>query len=152
LTDLYGPIPFREASNAKLQGINSPKYDQQQTVYEGLLNDLEEASSLLGATNETVVGDILFGSDILRWKKFATGLMVRLLMRQSNKVDPSDALTNILSNPTNYPLFESHADQAALQYIADTRGNAMPLFTKSNSDYATSTRVSKNLIDYLNLL
>lgn len=152
LTDLYGPIPFREASNAKLQGINSPEYDQQQTVYEGLLNDLEEASSLLGATNETVVGDILFGSDILRWKKFATGLMVRLLMRQSNKVDPSDALTNILSNPTNYPLFESHADQAALQYIADTRGNAMPLFTKSNSDYATSTRVSKNLVDHLKLL
>src|SRR5690606_18560932 len=55
-------------------------------------------------------------------------------------------------NPSNYPLFESNADQAALQYIADTRGNAMPLFTKSNSDYATSTRVSKNLIDYLKLL
>src|SRR5690554_3946660 len=74
LTDLYGPIPFREASNAKLTGINSPRYEQQQDVYEGLLNDLEEASSLLGTTNENVVGDILFSSNIDRWKKFSTGL------------------------------------------------------------------------------
>jgi len=152
LTDLYGPIPFREAANAKLQGINSPKYEQQQAVYEGLLADLEEANSLLGSSNENVVGDLLFGSDIVRWKKFSTGLMIRLLMRQSGKVDPSTALNKILDNPNAYPVFESHAEQAALQYIADTRGNAMPLFVKSNSDYATSTRVSKNLVDYLKLL
>lgn len=152
LTDLYGPIPFREASNAKLQGINSPKYEQQQAVYKGLLQDLEEANSLLGSSNENVVGDILFDSDIVRWKKLSTGLMIRLLMRQSEQVDPSISLNKILSNPTAYPLFSSHEDQAALQYIADTRGNAMPLFLKSNSDYATSTRVSKNLVDHLKLL
>lgn len=152
LTDLYGPIPFREAANAKLNGIYAPRYEQQQAVYAGLLQDLEEASTLLGGTNENVTGDILFNSDISRWKKFSTGLTIRLLMRQSKKVDPSAALTNILNNPTKYPLFTSNADQVALQYIADTRGNAMPLFTRSNSDYATSTRVTKNLVDNLKLL
>ncbi len=151
LTDMYGPIPFREAGNAKLEGINSPRYEQQQAVYAGLLADLEEANSLLGSTSENVVGDILFNSDISRWKKFSTGLMIRLLMRQSKRVDPSAALSNIINNPAKYPLFESNADQAALQYLPD-RSNPMPLFTKSNSDYATSTRVSKNLIDYLKSL
>jgi hypothetical protein len=72
-------------------------------------------------------------------------------MRQSKRVDPSAALSNIINNPAKYPLFESNADQAALQYLPD-RSNPMPLFTKSNSDYATSTRVSKNLVDYLKLL
>jgi hypothetical protein len=152
LTDLYGPIPFREAANAKLQGIASPKYEQQQAVYAGLLADLEEANTLLGSTSENVIGDIIFNSDISRWKKFSTGLMIRLLMRQSKQVDPSPALANILNNPAKYPLFTSNADQAALDYIADSDGNSMPLFTRSASDYVTSTRVSKNLVDNLKLL
>jgi hypothetical protein len=152
LTDLYGPVPFREAANAKLEGINSPKYEQQQAIYEGLLADLEEASSLLGSTSEKIEGDILFGGDIGRWKKFSTGLMIRLLMRQSKQVDPSAALTTILNNPDKYPLFTSNADQAALNYIADSDGNSSPLFTRSASDYVTSTRVSKNLVDNLQLL
>ncbi len=152
LTDLYGPIPFREAASAKLQQIYSPKYEQQQAVYQGLLQDLEEAATLLGSTSENVLGDILFEGDIDRWKKFATGLTIRLLIRQSKKADPTAALTNIINNPTKYPLFTSYRDQAALQYIADTWGNAMPLYPRSNSDYATSTRVSKNLVDNLKLL
>ncbi len=152
LTDLYGPIPFREASSAKLEQIYKPKYEQQQEVYQGLLQDLEEAANLLGSTNENVLGDILFSGNIERWKKFATGLTIRLLIRQSKKVDPTTALTNILNNPAKYPLFTSYQDQAALQYIADTWGNAMPLYARSNSDYATSTRVSKNLIDHLKSL
>ncbi|MCO5234864.1 MAG: SusD/RagB family nutrient-binding outer membrane lipoprotein [Chitinophagaceae bacterium] len=151
LTDMYGPIPFREAANAKLEGINRPAYEQQEAVYAGLLADLEEANSLLGTSDENVLGDILFNSDISRWQKFSTALMIRLLMRQSKKVDPSAALSNILNNPGKYPLFTSNADQAALQYVND-RVNPMPMYLKSNSDYATSTRVSKNLVDYLKLL
>ncbi|HRN55240.1 MAG TPA: SusD/RagB family nutrient-binding outer membrane lipoprotein [Agriterribacter sp.] len=152
LTDLYGPVPFREAANAKLEGINRPKYEEQQAVYQGLLADLEEASSLLGSTSEKVEGDILFSSDISRWKKFSTGLMIRLLMRQSKQVDPSAALANIINNPAKYPLFTSSADQAVLNYIADSDGTTSPLFTRSASDYVTSTRVSKNLVDHLQLL
>lgn len=152
LTDLYGPVPFREAANAKLQEIINPKYEQQEAIYQGLLADLEEASSLLGTTNENIIGDILFNSDLSRWKKFSTGLMIRLLMRQSKQTDPSAALTNILNNPAKYPLFTSNADQVALTYIADSDGNSSPLFTRSASDYVTSTRVSKNLVDNLKLL
>jgi hypothetical protein len=78
--------------------------------------------------------------------------MIRLLIRQSKQVDPSSALANILGNPAKYPLFSSNADQAALNYIADNDENSMPLFTRSSSDYVTSTRVSKNLVDNLKLL
>lgn len=151
LTDLYGPIPFREASNAKLNQVYSPKYEQQEAVYQGLLQDLEEAINLFGSTGETISNDILFNGNIERWKKFATGLTIRLLIRQSKKVNPTTALTNIINNPSKYPLFASHQDQAALQYLA-IWDNSVPLYRRSNSDYATSTRVSKNLIDNLKLL
>lgn len=149
ITDLYGPIPFREAALAKLDGIYSPRFEKQEDVYSGMLRDLEEAATLLGSTNENVIGDILYNGNIQNWKKFNTGLMIRLLMRQSKKVDPTAALTSITGNPTKYPVFANHSEQAALQYIADTRDNNMPLFNRSNSDYSTSTRVTKNLVDHL---
>lgn len=149
LTDLYGPIPFREAAEAKLQGITNPKYEEQQVVYSGILADLEQAVSLIGTTTENVDGDILFGGNLTRWRKFATGLMIRIALRQSKKVDPSSLLNNILSDPNKYPLMTSNADQVALEYIADSDGNSSPLFTRSSSDYVTSTRVSQNLVDYL---
>lgn len=147
LTDLYGPIPFREAANAKLLGITSPKFEQQQAVYAGIIADLEEALTLLGTSSEPVTGDILYNGNITNWKKFATGLSLRLLLRQSKQVDPSAAMKNILANPTKYPLFESHLDQAALQYLIDRPANESPMYRGGNG--ATSTKVSKQLVDYL---
>lgn len=149
LTDTYGPIPFREAGNAKFENIAKPRYAKQEDVYIGLLADLEEAIGLLGTGSEPIVGDILYGGDQDNWKKFATGLMLRLVMRQSNVVDPSAQLGAIVSNPSKYPLFSSYQDQAALQYIADQEANDMPLFHKSASDYSASTRLSQNFIDHL---
>jgi len=149
LTDLYGPIPFREAANAKETGINKPKYEQQEVVYAGLLDDLEQAATLLGTGKETVVGDIMFAGDQERWKKFATGMTLRLLMRQSGRVDPTQRMTAILSNPGKYPLFQSHEEQAALQYLGDRLENEMPFYRDSNSDYGISSRISANLANYL---
>lgn len=149
LTDTYGPIPFREAANAKLEDITKPRYTKQEDVYTGLLADLEEAISLLGSGTEQIVGDILYNGDQQKWKKFTTGLMLRLLMRQSNVIDPSQRMAEILANPAKYPIFESHEEQAALQYIADQQANDVPLYHKSNSDYSTGTRLSQNFIDHL---
>lgn len=148
LTDIYGPIPFREASLVT-NNIATPKYAQQQEVYAGLISDLEEAATLLGNTAENITGDILFNGDVTRWKKFNTALMLRLLLRQSNKVDPTTKMAAVLGNATLYPLFSSHADQVALQYLNDRNENNMPLYHKSNSDYSISQRVSKRMVDYL---
>ncbi|HEX5554138.1 MAG TPA: SusD/RagB family nutrient-binding outer membrane lipoprotein [Chitinophagaceae bacterium] len=51
LTDLYGPIPFREASNAALKDIGKPKYEKQENAYKGILDDLEQANQLLGSSS-----------------------------------------------------------------------------------------------------
>src|SRR5688500_5689339 len=45
-TDAYGDIPYSEAQNGK-EGIFFPKYDTQESIYAGILADLEEANELL---------------------------------------------------------------------------------------------------------
>jgi hypothetical protein len=81
------------------------------------------------------------------WKKFANGLKLRLLLRQSERVDPSAAMKTIVGNPTKYPLFTSNEDQAALQYLTDRPSNESPFYRSGNG--GTSTKVSKQLVDYL---
>ncbi|MFZ6014568.1 MAG: SusD/RagB family nutrient-binding outer membrane lipoprotein, partial [Bacteroidota bacterium] len=142
LTDIFGDIPYSEAVQATAN-INYPKYSTQGEIYAGIFRDLEEANNLLGTTNEAVLGDILYGGDMLKWKKFANSLRVRAAMRISDRVDPTAVLQQIMSDPNAYPIFESFQDQAALQYI-DEFGNQFPRYRAQNS-----SGVSQSLIDRL---
>ena len=143
ITDNFGPIPYTEAAKA-IDDINFPKYDSQQTVYEGILGELEMANQLMDPSKETVVGDILYKGNILGWKKLANSLRMRILLRQSGRVDPSTAMQTIVNNPQMYPVFTSNADQAALQYLMDL-GNQHPSFKGNVSDWSSSSRLSYNM-------
>lgn len=143
ITDNFGPIPYSEAGKAG-SDINFPKYDPQEAVYKGILAELELANELLGTTNELINGDILYNGNITGWKKFANGLRLRILMRQSGRVDPSVEMQKIVGNATAFPLFTSHLDQAALQYLTEF-GNEHPSFRGNVSDWASSTRLSSTM-------
>lgn len=145
ITDNFGPIPYTEAGSAR-EDINFPKYDSQEAVYAGILNELERANSLLGSTTEGVEADILYDGDIQNWKKFANGLHLRILLRQSDRKDPSAEMQKIVGNPSTYPLFSSHLDQAALEYV-DVLPNQHPAYTGNVSDFSSSssTRLALNM-------
>ncbi|MEO9052128.1 MAG: SusD/RagB family nutrient-binding outer membrane lipoprotein, partial [Ginsengibacter sp.] len=87
--------------------------------------------------------------NITHWKEFASGLMLRILMRESNRIDPSVMMQNIVSHPDLFPLFNSNTDQAALQYIADRQENEMPLYRSQSSGYGTGTRITQTFLDEL---
>jgi hypothetical protein len=86
LTDFYGNIPYFGA----LQGMDGgffPEYDQQSEIYPHLLQELEEATAAISATNPDdgfARADIIYMGDIAKWKKFGYSLMLRLAMRVSN--------------------------------------------------------------------
>ncbi len=145
ITDNFGPAPYSEAGNAK-EDVNFPKYDSQEAIYTGILEELAMANGLLGGTTEAVVGDILYDGDVQNWRKFANGLRLRILLRQSDRKDPSAAMQAIVGNPTANPLFTSYADQAALEYLNET-SNAHPAYTGNVSDWSSSssTRLSYNM-------
>jgi hypothetical protein len=151
LTDAYGRIPYSEANT---QGENTPVYDSQEAVYRGLLADLEEANRLIDpGSGQGIRGDILYDGDLLKWKKLANSLRLRLLMRLSEKqgqvdsVDVQAQFSEIVDNPGQYPVFEGNADNAALEYL-DSRPNEWPRHTSRAGTFRTY-RMSQTLTDTL---
>ncbi|WP_373397470.1 SusD/RagB family nutrient-binding outer membrane lipoprotein [Algoriphagus halophilus] len=142
MTDAYGDLPYSEATKAK-ESINYPVFDSQEQIYSNILSELEEANELLGSTNEVIEGDILFEGDVMSWKKFANSLRLRILMRLSDRIDPSEAMQTILSDPTKYPVFTSFEDQAALQYLQDVP-NQHGLYTTRSGSF-DEYRLSENM-------
>ncbi|MCC9135960.1 SusD/RagB family nutrient-binding outer membrane lipoprotein [Pontibacter silvestris] len=152
LTDIYGDIPYTEA----VQGLDNnlaPAYDAQKDVYAGMIADLKAANDMIQVNGSSVSGDILFNGQMLKWKKFANSLSLRLLNRMLGKADsPIDAaaeMERILSNPTQYPVMSSNADITALQYLA-AQPNNNPI--NQNRISRDDHRVSATLVDKLKSL
>jgi hypothetical protein len=146
LTDLFGPIPYSEAWKGAENTL--PKYDSQESIYKDVLAKLAEANTLLDEHGDGIEGDILFDGDILKWKKFANSLRMRLLLRMSGK-DAATAtaeLTKMVGDPSTYPIFESNDDNAALKYLGSAPNNhPMNENRKTRDDH----RVSKTLVDMM---
>lgn len=123
LTDVYGNIPFSEAIQAE-EGIIAPIYDSQEDVYTGVLEMLDDAIAMLG-TSGTIdsTNDIIYGGDAGLWKKFASSLKFRVLMRASGKMSVGSEL-QALVNAGN--LFTSNDEDAKLVYLgADPSANPL---------------------------
>lgn len=159
LTDLYGPIPYSQALKGTAQEpIYTPSYDTQEAVYAGLLADLKTANEKLQVTASggapIVAGaDILYGGDILKWKKFANSLRLRLANRQAAKkpVESRQIINEILNDPATYPVFTSNADNARVLHTANRPSNNEWHETMVQGG-RTDWNVGKTLIDKLNAL
>lgn len=154
LTDMYGPIPYSEAiQGTAATPIYSPKYDSQDAVYAAMLADLKSANAMLTVGGPAVAGDILYSGDILKWKKFANSLRLRLANRQAKKkpAESKAIFTEILGNPTTFPVFTSNADNAQLNC-----STVLPSNNEWNQvmiqDGRTDWNMSKTFIDQMNSL
>lgn len=82
ITDLWGPATYSEAFKPE---IREPKYDTQQTIYNGLLATLDTAVTLLSSTSpvarKPTTNDLLFAGDMTRWVKLARFLQARANLR-----------------------------------------------------------------------
>ncbi|MEL4308893.1 SusD/RagB family nutrient-binding outer membrane lipoprotein [Joostella sp. CR20] len=149
LTDLFGPVPMQEASSAE-EGILYPSFDDQETIYNTLLADLEKANTLYNISEAMVYeSDILFGNDVEKWQKFTNSLHLRLLLRLSNRTELKvyDKLATIINNPSKYPVFENTEESAILKVTGETP-NVSPWGRPQ--DFRLSTKVASFFIDNLN--
>jgi len=144
LTDEYGDIPYSEAGEGLSDRILFPKYDRQQDIYPKIMQELTEAAAALSASGTIETGDVLYGGDITKWKKFAYSLLLRAGMRLS-KVDAAKAQSTV---------------QAALAggVITDNADNAYirhdPNFTQAiggtlNGSEAANYYLTKPFVDQL---
>src|SRR5690606_19178855 len=52
-TETFGMVPYTEAG---VEGILTPQYDTQQTIYKGIIAELDEAMTIIGSTERTGLG------------------------------------------------------------------------------------------------
>jgi hypothetical protein len=118
LTDVWGAIPYSQAvAGTAEEAVYSPEYDSQEAVYAGIIADLDQANSLLNPDGPRIQGDIMFGGDIMMWKKFFNSLRFKLLNRQAHIVGSSAAeMQAMIADPATYPMIESNDEIAQLMY------------------------------------
>jgi hypothetical protein len=109
ITDLYGDVPYFQAGQGFYNKAFFPAYDKQQDIYNDLLKEVSDAVSKLDPAGDKVTGDLFYGGDIAKWKRFGNTLLLRIAMRLS-KVDPTTAQTYVQKAVGN--TMTSNADNA----------------------------------------
>ncbi|NBC82847.1 MAG: SusD/RagB family nutrient-binding outer membrane lipoprotein [Bacteroidetes bacterium] len=155
LTDMWGDVPYSEANRAK-SGITHPKYDTQQEIYQGIINDLDSANIFLSQSNlPAIKGDLIYEGDLEKWRKFGNSLMLRAYIRLS-EIDATTAeagINKIANAPSNYPVFTSNDDNATLSYLSSKpnthpRAEASGYRVGSFNEYRMSETLGEVLADY----
>jgi hypothetical protein len=103
LVDTYGNIPYSEAlKGSATPQILKPKYDDQVTVYESLVTELDAAMALINSSpvDAAEVGsyDIIYQGDMSKWLKFANTLKLRLLVNQSGVAGRASYIAGALAS------------------------------------------------------
>jgi hypothetical protein len=142
LTLLFGDIPYSESisDNAPI----NPVYDKQEDIYYSLIHKLKAAALTIDpssqAESET---DLIFQGDMLKWKKFANTLLIRYAMYMYD-ASPDSAkalLTEILSDPSTYPVMTSNDDNAFFHYDGSEYTSCYYTLTSSKMDEAPFSNI-----------
>ena len=130
LADFYGDVPYTEALKGAQGGdFIYPKYDSQESVYKGIIEDLKAASVLLSKDQTAYEGvnanqDIFYGGDADKWMRLANSLALRYYMRLS-EVDPGYAqagVTEMLSKP----LISNLDEECNMSYVGVSSEDSWP--------------------------
>jgi len=159
IVDLWGPAPYTNAlriSEGDLE-FKTPSYDDEATIYNGILQDLETASNMLGKPANQYEGivsdvDVIYGGDPSKWQKFANSLQLRYYMRISEK-DPSKAQAGF-ERLANAPLILDPSDDANMSYVGNSSSDSWPsnsVYDASGSSYRR-IKMCETLVDVLQTL
>ena len=116
-TSLWEDIPYTEALDGI--GFPNPKFDDQETVLNGVVTMYDEAISLIDAmpaTGNFIISeesDMFYGGNMNAWRVFANSLKLRALMMLKSGGANVDTQINAT---LGQPLMESNDQSAFLDY------------------------------------
>jgi len=151
LTEMFGDIPYSKAMQGTY-GNFKPEYDDQESVYKGILQELEDANNLLDNSKGEIKGDIIYGGVASQWKKLVNAFKLRLLIHLSKKesdanLDIKTQFQNIINDPVKYPLLSSNDDNAQLIFNTTAQDNYYPDF--GYLSLATAVSMEKGFVTIL---
>ena len=142
LTDNFGPIPYSDI--LKTEDV-TVKYDPQETVYDEMFAELDEA--IAGLKNNAGIPasgwsryDLVYYGDIAKWVKYANSLKLRMAMRLSY-VAPATAKAKA-TEAIAAGVITENADNAFM-HPADNR---IALIQNTWGDH----RIAADIISYMN--
>lgn len=150
ISDTFGDAPYTAALNADKGGQEDlfPKYDSQETIYKGIIEELKQANTILSKSvgdykDISKSADVIYGGDPSKWRKLANSLMLRYYMRLSAKLpDYAKAgIQEIMSNQTQYPIFTGITDDAVMAYIGTSSGDSWPANTVQDVSMSNFDRI-----------
>jgi hypothetical protein len=146
VTDLWGDIGYSEALQGRTPSSpTTVRYDPQQAVYTGLLNELTQAQGMFDPTGVRMgAADLIYGGDPAKWKRFANSLRLRMAMRMSQA--DATAGRNAFQAAMAAGVFTGNGDNAVLNYV-DNGVDVHPIFASQRT--APTHGVSATMVDSL---
>lgn len=133
MTLQFGDIPYSEALKGETDEIFTPVYDTQEDVIKGILNELDEANTILKDETASIDGDVIYNGSTNKWRRLINSFRLKVLLSLSSK--ENDTNLNIKSQFSsifqNEPLLSSNQDNAQLVYL-DQTDNRYPEFNSSS--------------------
>lgn len=123
LTDTYGDIPYSEAGKGFTDVLFLPKYDTQQTIYDGIISELTAAVAALNPAGQIETSDVLYKGDITKWRRFANSLLLRAGMRLVNVNAGKAAATVAAAFSGTDGVILDNADNAVVRHDANYVNN-----------------------------
>ena len=163
ITDLWGDAPYLNALKGAEGGNDNtfPVFDSQESIYRGIIKDLERANTLLSKnkneyTSNVDLVDVYYQGNPAKWRKLANSLQLRYYMRVSSKLPDfaKDGITRIISDPANLPIILAPADDAAMGFVGTENTNSWPInstFSSNGSEYRR-IKMASTLVEKLRAL
>ena len=163
LVDNTDKTPYSEALQGS--GNSTPKYDDGQAIYEGVLKELDEAEANLDGNDVITMTDPVLKQNINQWKGYANALRLRMYLRfidaninaadYTNKVKALVAANNFFTGEVAWDVYSDAEGQYNPWYdavfnLANNHCAAFPLveYFKAMDDprisYAILPRTSDN--------
>ena len=156
ITDLFGDAPYSQSLMAS-SGTYFPVYDDQKTIYKGILADLKTADAILADPGISAFGisataDLLYKGSAAGWRKFANSLRMRYAMRLINKTPDMNAIgVDIIGefNAAAPNAFTSVSDEAFIPYLGTSAATSYVggLLNTANPNFLT--KPCKTIVDTL---
>jgi len=149
LVDMFGDVPYAEALQGGEENNLAPVYDDQEDIYNDIIDRLDQAIANLDGESGLGAADLIYDGNTDMWKMMANSLKLRLAMRIAD-VNPSKAqamaeeayTSGVITDPAN----DAHLDYQVAP------PNTNPLWVDLVQSNRTDFIASASLTDRLNRL
>jgi hypothetical protein len=151
IADYWGDAPYSVALQGNTGDLEFlyPRYDSQEDIYKGVIEDLKAASALFATGDNTSVDgnvDLYFGGNMQAWEKFANSLLIRYYVRISDKNSESKAAVEAIVAGGKY--IKSSSEDATMDYTGGS-SDQWPL-VYDNETSSTRNLACATIINQLN--